>query len=165
MKTKTKKDTKTQENIVLTPLEESEAAKALTYYRSKLEVANLTEQMYLTQKITLLTAFLNRPKELTDKERMGEYLRREIRMNIEGLKDRAESLRSKMNWIINDLDKDGINANINTLGELQAQGMWFDLICGEFGQLRDMARVVLGKGAFDDIDVNQLGVKRRQAVK
>lgn len=70
-------------------------------------------------------------------------LSREIESRIERLKDEANTLINRMQRLVENLDRDGANASINSSGEVQGKGSDVDILCGELTTLRAQLQEVL----------------------
>ena len=61
---------------------------------------------------------------------------------IERLMYKAKYIEDKMKDLYGKLDDEGMDSNINTLGELQSLGPDLDRLCGEFGQIKEMGAII-----------------------
>lgn len=65
-----------------------------------------------------------------------------IESTIEKLQYNCKSLGEQLIRAANDLEKNGIKSNVNTLGEVQSQGNTIDRLCGRFGVLKDLFEIM-----------------------
>lgn len=65
---------------------------------------------------------------------------REAERVVERLVAQAKTVQEQMERLQENLAANGVNANINELGELQGRGLELDRLCGEFGVHKIMSK-------------------------
>lgn len=65
------------------------------------------------------------------------YYERELERKIEELNWRAKSLSTTLSRIVKDIDERGVDASINTCGEIQSSGTVIDDLCKEIGKIKE----------------------------
>ena len=71
--------------------------------------------------------------KIEDIKKQAEY---EVGMGLQDIKLDANHIIDSMNRIIQRISRDGININLNSLGELQSQGTGFDIRIATFCEKR-----------------------------
>lgn len=67
-----------------------------------------------------------------------------LERKFDELKKRSEYLSTTLDYVSQRIEKDGVNASINSCGECQSEATLIDDLCKEIGQIRQMLEMIKG---------------------
>lgn len=98
---------------------------------------------YMTQKPKTKEPTMQKTVEIIEEIRRDlKYYEAEIESRVENLISSASSIKRDMERLIEQFSDRGVNANFNSLGEIQSRGCDMDRQLGELAVMRDLLRKI-----------------------
>lgn len=73
---------------------------------------------------------------------LKEYYENLLERKVDELKRRSKYLSTTLGYVVEKIEKDGINASINTCGECQSESTLIDDLCKEISRIREVLDMI-----------------------